>query len=119
MTAEEANELKKKTKWWGWGDVDSAFHLEEHPHFWPYLQAKLELAADHAGTPVPQAEIISLPDSNLNTYAAAQIAAVVGRKHLSRLGLDRPLGARPSRGQKSRRLSPKPRPGGPNAPPLE
>jgi len=35
--------MKPKSKWWGWGNPDTTYHLEEHPLFLSYLKTILEL----------------------------------------------------------------------------
>lgn len=43
MNEEKTNQ---RCKWWGWGDENKTFSLEERPNFLPYLNKEIELTED-------------------------------------------------------------------------
>ncbi|MEJ2637245.1 MAG: FAD-binding oxidoreductase [Calditrichia bacterium] len=51
------------TKWWGWGNPEKTYHLENRPHFWPHLRKKLSFPETPVSSAPDMEEIEILPCS--------------------------------------------------------
>lgn len=53
-------------KWWGWGDEDKRFNIDDKPTLWPFLCKKLGVEGELVETPPVSINDIEMPRQNLN-----------------------------------------------------
>ena len=58
-------------KWWGWGDEDFRFPMEEKPDLWPWIQSILGAPADERDPPLPLERIVLPPARVHDAFASA------------------------------------------------
>lgn len=78
-----------ETRWWGWGDVNTTYPVEERPTYIPFLQEKLDIKVDRVREPDPDLEALELRDSRLKPKIVEALAKVVGEEHVSTAKKDR------------------------------
>ena len=44
-------------KWWGWGDPNRSFPIEDKPNFWPWVRNKLALVNEKLVPPIDRKAI--------------------------------------------------------------
>jgi len=49
-------------KWWGWGNEDTEFHVQNHPGFWPYAKTVLGIESDDFENRHWKLDTIQLPE---------------------------------------------------------
>ncbi len=67
-----------KTRWWGWGDLDKTYPVEERPTYIPFLEDKLGIKVDVVRGPDPQLESVRMREPRLSAEAIGALEAVVG-----------------------------------------
>ena len=77
----KANETE--TRWWGWGDINKTYPVEERPGYIPFLAEKLDIKVEQLRAPDPKLEDISLRDSRLKDKALKALAGIVGDENVS------------------------------------
>jgi alkyldihydroxyacetonephosphate synthase len=72
-----------KSRWWGWGDLDQRFDIENRANLMPFLNESLgvELGAERFSD--PSLEEITIRESRLDAAALAELAAIVGSENVS------------------------------------
>jgi len=79
---------KERTKWWGWGDPQKSYDLESRPHFWKYLNQKLDLPEKPYLFP-PSLDEIKLPESKLSSELLNQLNRFLKQEQISTSELSR------------------------------
>ena len=64
-------------KWWGWGDENVSYSLEDRPAFWPFLEKSFGRSIGGRVRPVPL-ESIPLPEPRLSSAELERLAAAAG-----------------------------------------
>jgi alkyldihydroxyacetonephosphate synthase len=67
-------------RWWGWGTLDQTYSLENQPHFWPTLRARLDLPDAPEPRPAVPLEQIKLPPSRLDHPVVASLQRLLGEE---------------------------------------
>jgi alkyldihydroxyacetonephosphate synthase len=63
------------TKWWGWGDPQKTFPMDEKPHLWSWIKNILDLTEDDlTSKPVARPEIV-LPLPQINEIFLKELSA--------------------------------------------
>ncbi|MBU4490376.1 MAG: FAD-binding oxidoreductase [Actinobacteria bacterium] len=77
------------TRWWGWGDIDKTYPVEERPTYIPFLEEKLGIKVKEVRVPDPDIESVKLRNVRLKEATLKALAGVVGNKHVSTSRHDR------------------------------
>lgn len=63
-------------KWWGWGDPNVTFPIQDKPTLWPFIQGKLALKGDHLCPPIARQDFVLPPVQQNAKFLAAVKAAL-------------------------------------------
>lgn len=77
------------TRWWGWGDVDRTYPVEERPTYIPYLEKRLGLDVKDVRIPDPDIENVQLRKVRLKAGTLEALARVVGSGNITTSQRDR------------------------------
>lgn len=80
-----------KTRWWGWGDVNKTYPVEERPTYVPFLEEKLGIEVREVRTPDPDIEAVELRETRLPAGALEYLGKIVGEDNVSTGRYDRVL----------------------------
>ncbi len=80
-----------KTRWWGWGDVEKTYPVEERPTYIPFLEEKLGIKVEKVREPDPDIEAVPLRDPRLPAKVLDSLKKAVGEEHVSTGRFDRVL----------------------------
>jgi alkyldihydroxyacetonephosphate synthase len=69
-------------KWWGWGEENVSYSLEDRPAFWPFLEKSFGRNIAGRVRPVPLATI-QLPEPRLSPADLERLASALGQTGLS------------------------------------
>lgn len=83
----KANEIE--TRWWGWGDVNKTYPVEDRPGYIPFLEEKLGIRVEKVRVPDPDIEKLELRESRLRAGAQKALEDIVGRQNVSTSRRDR------------------------------
>jgi len=78
-----------ETRWWGWGDIDKTYPVEERPGYIPYLQDKLGIKVDKVREPDPDIEKLKMREPRLGEDALNSLTGIVGKDNVSTTRRDR------------------------------
>lgn len=71
-----------ETRWWGWGDVDKTYPVEERPTYIPFLEKKLAIKVDKVRSPDPSIDDLELREPRLGSVEIAALEAIVGARNV-------------------------------------
>ncbi|MHB8895416.1 MAG: FAD-binding oxidoreductase [Candidatus Geothermincolia bacterium] len=71
-----------ETRWWGWGDIDKTYPVEERPTYIPFLEDKLDIKVDKVRIPDPKLDDLELRETRLGTEKIAALEAIVGQENV-------------------------------------
>src|SRR5450756_466374 len=83
----KANETE--TRWWGWGDIDKTYPVEDRPGYIPFFAEKLDIKVEQMRLPDPKLEDLELRDSRLSEKDLKALAGIVGEENVSTSKRDR------------------------------
>ncbi|MFH1150189.1 MAG: FAD-binding oxidoreductase [Actinomycetota bacterium] len=72
-----------ETRWWGWGDVDKTYPVEERPNYIPFLEEKLGIKVDKVREPDPKLEDLQIREPRISKTVANKLARVVGKDNVA------------------------------------
>ncbi len=72
-----------KTRWFGWGDLEKTFDMEERAGLLPYLKRKIDFDPDVPRFTNPTLEEMKLPAPRIPAEAVAELEKIVGGENLS------------------------------------
>ncbi len=72
-----------KSRWFGWGNLEKAFNMEEHAGLPPYLKEKLDFDPEKKRFTDPTLEEMNLPEPRIPAEALDELEKVVGKENLS------------------------------------
>ncbi len=75
--------VEGKTRWWGWGDLDQRFDVENRENIMPFLRQNLGMALDRDRFTDPELEEIDLPPCRINADILAGLEKLCGRDNIS------------------------------------
>jgi len=75
--------VEGKTRWWGWGDLDERFDVENRANIIPFLRENLGMALDRDRFTDPSLEEITLPEPRLDDEVLRALEALCGRENVS------------------------------------
>jgi len=71
-----------ETRWWGWGDINKTYPVEERPTYIPFLEDKLDIKVERVRVPDPKLEDLHLRDPRLKREKVALLEEIVGEKNV-------------------------------------
>ena len=71
-----------ETRWWGWGDINKTYPVEERPTYIPYLEEKLDIKVEEVRAPDPKLEELKLREPRLSDKALQSLARAVGKANV-------------------------------------
>lgn len=83
----KANEIE--TRWWGWGDINKTYPVEERPGYIPYIQEKLDIKVEKVRTPDPDLEALEIRGPRLGKKVLKALAGIMGEDNASTQKRDR------------------------------
>jgi alkyldihydroxyacetonephosphate synthase len=78
-----------ETRWWGWGDINKTYPVEDRPGYIPFLAEKLDIKVERLRVPDPKLEDLELRESRLKKKSLKALAGVVGEENVSTSKRDR------------------------------
>ena len=72
-----------KTRWWGWGNVDQRFDIENRSRLVPFLQKDLGVELGKERFSDPTLKDINIPEPRIGSEILQGIAAIVGSENVS------------------------------------
>jgi hypothetical protein len=66
-----------ETRWWGWGDINKTYPVEERPTYIPFLEDKLGIKVDKVRIPDPKLDELELREPRLGGEKVAALEAIV------------------------------------------
>ncbi len=80
-----------KSRWWGWGDLDKDFDLNERARLAPYLKESIgvDILSGKMRFTVPTLDDIELPLPRLESEAMQQLEGLLGKENISTDKFDR------------------------------
>jgi alkyldihydroxyacetonephosphate synthase len=78
-----------ETRWWGWGDINKTYPVEERPTYIPFLEEKLDIRVDKVRVPDPGIDDLEVRESRLSAAKLASFGSVVGAGNVNTSTLDR------------------------------
>ena len=78
-----------ETRWWGWGDINKTYPVEERPGYIPYIQEKLDIKVDKVRVPDPDFSSLEIREPRLARKALKAVAKIVGEDNASTSKRDR------------------------------
>jgi alkyldihydroxyacetonephosphate synthase len=78
-----------ETRWWGWGDVNKTYPVEQRPTYIPFLEEQLDIRVDTVREPDPDLDAIDLRQSRLKPKVVEPFARRVGDDQVSTTNRDR------------------------------
>ncbi len=75
--------VEGKTRWWGWGDLDQRFDVENRENIMPFLRQNLGMALDRDRFTDPDLEEIDLPPCRISEDLMAGLERLCGRDNVS------------------------------------
>ena len=82
-----------ETRWWGWGDVNKTYPIEERPTYVPFIEKKLDIKVDKIRHPDPDLDDLELRESRLKPKVLAAIEGIAGEGNVSTTRRDRVMHA--------------------------
>jgi alkyldihydroxyacetonephosphate synthase len=80
-------------KWWGWGNEDVNFNARNHPGFWPYAKAELEIEKDDFRGRDWKLEDMELPEACIDETFLVKLRSSLGSTQISDLRKERVIHA--------------------------
>ncbi|HEY5493846.1 MAG TPA: FAD-binding oxidoreductase, partial [Candidatus Anoxymicrobiaceae bacterium] len=71
-----------ETRWWGWGDINKTYPVEERPTYIPFLEDKLGIKVDKVRVPDPDLEDLKLRKTRLSKEKLASFESIVGKENV-------------------------------------
>ena len=71
-----------ETRWWGWGDINKTYPVEERPTYIPFLEDKLGIKVDKVRIPDPKLDDLKIREQRLGSEKVASLEAIVGEKNV-------------------------------------
>jgi len=65
-----------ETRWWGWGDINKTYPVEERPTYIPFLEDKLGIKVDKVRVPDPDLEDLKLRKTRLSKEKLASFESI-------------------------------------------
>lgn len=78
-----------ETRWWGWGDVQKKYPIEDMPNYVPYIEKRLNLNVEKLRAPDPNLDDLKLRESRLKEKSLEKLASIVGKENVSTTKRDR------------------------------
>ncbi|MDI6831044.1 MAG: FAD-binding oxidoreductase [Actinomycetota bacterium] len=75
--------VEGKSRWWGWGDLDQRFDVENRENIMPFLRENLGMALDRDRFTDPQLEEIDLPPCRIGAELMRTLEELCGPENLS------------------------------------
>ncbi len=72
-----------KSRWFGWGDLEKTFDMEERAGLPPYLKEKLDFDPEKKRFTDPSLEEIELPEPRIPAEALTGLEKIVGKENIS------------------------------------
>lgn len=73
----------RQMKWWGWGDIDKTFDINNKPALWPYMVKVSGINPDvNIITPAIKLEDIILPEPNLNEDFIKKLNTILNTENI-------------------------------------
>jgi len=67
-----------ETRWWGWGDINQTFAIEDRPDLVPYLEERLGIKVEKLREPDPTLDEVDLRESRLSKEQVGKLEAIAG-----------------------------------------
>ena len=78
-----------ETRWWGWGDINKTYPVEERPTYIPFLEDKLGIKVDKVRIPDPELDEVELRKTRLKKEKVSALEAIVGKENVDTTKRDR------------------------------
>jgi alkyldihydroxyacetonephosphate synthase len=75
--------VEGKTRWWGWGNLDKTFDLEERAYLLPYLREKLDFEPGQLRFTDPKLEEFLLPEPKIPPEMILRLEKMLGEDGVS------------------------------------
>ena len=75
--------VEGRSRWFGWGDLEKAFDMEERANLLPYLEGKLGCDLGRRRFTEPSLEEIELPEPRIPAEALGGLEGIVGAENVS------------------------------------
>ncbi len=80
---------KIETRWWGWGDINKTYPVEERPEYIPFLEERLGIKVEKVRTPDPSLDEVELRQPRLSDEVMDELRQIVGSANFSTEKKDR------------------------------
>lgn len=78
-----------ETRWWGWGDINKTYPVEERPDYIPFIEEKLDMKVKKVRVPDPEIEDLKLRRHRLKAGVKKSLSQIVGDENISTSRHDR------------------------------
>lgn len=78
-----------KSRWWGWGNLDKVFNVEERANILPFLREQLGMPLDRDRFTDPSLEEIDLPAPRVTESIVGSLKEICGAENVSTRKFDR------------------------------
>lgn len=75
--------VEGKTRWWGWGDLDQRFDVENRENIMPFLRENLGMPLDTERFTDPDLEEVGLPEPRLSGKTLEELREICGPENVS------------------------------------
>ncbi len=75
--------MEGKSRWWGWGDLDQRFDVENRANIMPFLRENLAMGLDRDRFTDPTLDEIELPAPRLDDETLARLRSLCGSENVS------------------------------------
>ena len=72
-----------ETRWWGWGDINKTYPVEERPTYIPFLEEKLDIKVEQVRHPDPDLAQLKLRRTRLKAAVRDKLIGIVGADNFS------------------------------------
>jgi alkyldihydroxyacetonephosphate synthase len=75
--------VEGKTRWWGWGDLDQRFDVENRENIMPFMRENLGMALEHERFNDPSLDEIDLPSPRIGEEVLSELRELCGPENVS------------------------------------
>ena len=75
--------MEGKTRWWGWGDLDQRFDVENRENIMPFLRENLGMDLDRDRFTDPALDEIELPEPRTGREVLGRLREICGQENVS------------------------------------
>jgi len=78
-----------ETRWWGWGDINKTYPVEERPEYVTFLEERLGIKVGELRSPDPKLDDLDIREPRLKDKSLKALSEIVGGDNVSTAHRDR------------------------------